>query len=69
MSETLQQPCQPLPPETQAEAARWGHPAEALEALRRAMAVDPARVRGWLTTDPVFGSLQGNAEYEALAKG
>jgi tetratricopeptide (TPR) repeat protein len=49
--------------------ALWGHPAEALEALRRAMAVDPAKVRGWLTTDPMFGSLRGNSEYEALAKG
>jgi len=49
--------------------ALWGRPAEALEALRRALAVDPAKVRGWLATDPMFASLQGNAQYEDLAKG
>lgn len=49
--------------------ALWGRTGEALEALRRALAVEPARVRGWLGTDPMFGSLRGNPEYEALARG
>jgi Flp pilus assembly protein TadD len=47
----------------------WGRPAEALEALRRALAVDPLKVRGWLQTDPMFRSLEGDADYQALAKG
>ena len=49
--------------------ALWGRPAEALEALRRALAVDPAKVRGWLEADPMFGALKDHPEYEALARG
>lgn len=49
--------------------ALWGRPAEALEALRRAMSVDPVKVRGWLAVDDMFASLAGTAEFEALAKG
>ena len=49
--------------------ALWGRPADALGALRQALAVDPAKVRGWLATDPMFRSLQGTPEYEALARG
>ena len=49
--------------------ALWARPVEALEALRRALAVDPAKVRGWLESDPMFGTLKGTPEYEALARG
>ncbi len=45
----------------------WDKAPEALEALRRALASDPTKVRGWLATDPMFDGLKGNAEFEELA--
>jgi len=49
--------------------ALWGRPEGSLEALRRALAVDPVKVRGWLESDPMFRSLEGNEAYLALAQG
>ncbi len=46
-----------------------GRPAEALAALRRALSFDPVKVRGWLQDDRMFEPLEGNAEFEALARG
>jgi hypothetical protein len=40
-----------------------------LPALRRALASDEAKVRGWLETDPMFDGLDGHPEYEALTRG
>ena len=55
--------------DTAALYALWGKPEQSLVALRRAMATDPAKVRGWLQSDPMFRSLEGNADFEALVKG
>jgi Flp pilus assembly protein TadD len=44
----------------------WAKPAEALPLLASALAKDPAKVRSWLTTDPMFDALRGKAEFEAL---
>jgi tetratricopeptide (TPR) repeat protein len=55
--------------DTAALYALWGRPAEALAALRRAMATDPAKVRGWLQSDAMFKGLEGNEEFQALARG
>ena len=49
--------------------ALWGKPPEALEALRKALSADPAKVRGWLKDDPMFDALQGTPEFEELARG
>jgi Flp pilus assembly protein TadD len=49
--------------------ALWGKPPDAVEALRRALASDPAKVRGWLQTDPMFDGLKGRPEFEELAHG
>jgi tetratricopeptide (TPR) repeat protein len=46
-----------------------GRPAEALAALRRALSVDPAKVRDWLQDDRMFDSLRGSAEFVELARG
>ena len=54
--------------DTAALYAQWGKREQALEALRRAVAADPPKVRGWLETDPMFRGLEGTPEYEALAK-
>jgi Flp pilus assembly protein TadD len=54
---------------TAALYALWGKAEESLAALRRALATDPVKVRGWLQTDPMFRGLEGTPEYEALAKG
>jgi hypothetical protein len=40
-----------------------------VNALRRALAADPAKVRGWLQTDPMFDALKGVAEFDDLAHG
>ena len=34
--------------------------------LQKAMAADKPKVLGWLTTDPMFDSLKGDPEFEAL---
>jgi Flp pilus assembly protein TadD len=49
--------------------ALWGRPAAALVALRRALSIDPVKVRSWLETDRMFEALEGNEEFEALARG
>jgi Flp pilus assembly protein TadD len=49
--------------------ALWGKPREALEALRKAVASDAAKVRGWLANDPMFDALEGTAEFDELAHG
>jgi Flp pilus assembly protein TadD len=49
--------------------ALWGRLPEALGALRRALAADPGKVRGWLASDPMFEGLKGDAAFEALARG
>jgi Flp pilus assembly protein TadD len=53
---------------TAALYALWGKSEVALAALKRALATDPAKVRGWLQTDPMFRTLEGTPEYEALAR-
>jgi len=49
--------------------ALWGKAPDALEALRKALAIDPAKARGWLQTDPMFDGLKGSPEFDALAHG
>jgi Flp pilus assembly protein TadD len=49
--------------------ALWGRSGDALEALRKALSVDPAKVRGWLSSDPMFNALKGTVEFEELAHG
>jgi Flp pilus assembly protein TadD len=49
--------------------ALWGKAPAALEALRRALAADPAKVRGWLQTDPMFDGLKGKPDFDELAHG
>ncbi len=49
--------------------ALWGKPAESLAALRKALAVDPSKVRGWLQSDPMFDALKGTPEFDDLAHG
>jgi len=49
--------------------ALWGKPEPALEALRSALAADPAKVRGWLTSDPMFDALKGRPAFEDLLRG
>ncbi|HEU4383804.1 MAG TPA: tetratricopeptide repeat protein [Anaeromyxobacteraceae bacterium] len=49
--------------------ARWGRRDESLQALRRALAQDPEKVRGWLSGDPMFAGLSGDPEYQSLAGG
>ncbi len=42
---------------------------EVPEALRKALATDPGKVRGWLQSDPMFDGLKGTPEYDELAHG
>jgi Flp pilus assembly protein TadD len=49
--------------------ALWGKHEESLASLRRALATDPGKVRGWLASDPMFEALRGKPEFEALARG
>jgi Flp pilus assembly protein TadD len=51
---------------TAALYALWGRPGPALESLRRALAADAPRVKGWLEADRMFEGLEGLPEYEAL---
>ena len=54
---------------TAALFALWGKPDASFAALKRALATDPGKVRGWLQTDPMFRALEGLPEFEVLAKG
>lgn len=49
--------------------AMWDRPAEALQALREALSREPEKVRGWLSSDPMFQKLAGDPEFQALARG
>ncbi len=49
--------------------ALWGKPKDSLEALRKALATDPTKVRGWLHSDPMFDALKGTPEFDELAHG
>jgi tetratricopeptide (TPR) repeat protein len=49
--------------------ALWGKPDSSLVALRRALSIDPVKVRSWLEADEMYRRLEGNPEFEALAKG
>lgn len=49
--------------------ALWGKPTLSLEALRRALAGDPTKVRGWLVADPMFDSLKEIEEFRELLSG
>ncbi|HVI97272.1 MAG TPA: tetratricopeptide repeat protein, partial [Anaeromyxobacter sp.] len=49
--------------------AVWARPSDALDALRRAIATDAAKVRGWLETDPMFDALKATADYDAVVHG
>lgn len=46
--------------------ALWGRPADAVGFLARAVTADKAKVQSWLRTDPMFESLKGRPEFEAL---
>jgi Flp pilus assembly protein TadD len=46
--------------------ALWGRPPDSLAALARAVAREPAKVRAWLQSDPMFESLRNQPEFEAL---
>ena len=46
--------------------ALWGRKAEALEHLANALKLDREQVQGWLKTDRMFESLEGEPEFEAL---
>ncbi len=47
--------------------ASWRKPEQALEALRRAVALDERQVREWLRGDAMFDELRGGEEFERLA--
>jgi tetratricopeptide (TPR) repeat protein len=46
-----------------------GKPEAALVALRRALSIDPVKVRTWLESDEMFEPLVGNPEFEVLTRG
>jgi Flp pilus assembly protein TadD len=46
--------------------ALWGRAADAMVALKHALSLDKEKVQGWLKTDPMFDSLKGKPEFEAL---
>jgi Flp pilus assembly protein TadD len=49
--------------------ALWEKPEQALEGLRRAVALDAGKVREWLRADPMFDALRGMPEFEAWRSG
>jgi Flp pilus assembly protein TadD len=51
---------------TAALYALWGRPSQALVALRAALEMDTARVKGWIQADRMFDTLEGLPEFEAL---
>lgn len=46
--------------------ALWKKPERALDALRRAVALDAGKVREWLRADPMFEALRGSVEFDEL---
>ena len=44
----------------------WEKPAQAFEALKKAMEKDPAKVRGWIAADPMFDTLKSDPQFEQL---
>lgn len=46
--------------------AQWKRKAEAVDFLKQAIGLDRAKVLAWLRSDPMFESLEGEAEFEAL---
>ena len=46
--------------------ALWGRSKEAIDHLKKAMALDKKKVQGWMSTDPMFDSLKGEPEFEGL---
>jgi len=46
--------------------ALWGRPTDAIAFLTRALGTDKDKVQSWLRTDPMFDSLKGQPEFEAL---
>jgi Tfp pilus assembly protein PilF len=49
--------------------ALWKRPKDCLPHLRQALAADPARVRAWIASDPMFEGMAGDEEFEALVRG
>jgi Flp pilus assembly protein TadD len=47
--------------------ALWSRPVEAKSFLAKSVERDAAKVRLWLSTDPMFDSLKGDPEFEKLA--
>ena len=46
--------------------ALWEKPAQALPALKLALDKDPAKVRAWLSADPMFDELKNVPEFQQL---
>ncbi len=46
--------------------ALWKKKAQSLEHLKAALELDRGKVSGWLRSDPMFQSLEGDADFEAL---
>ncbi len=46
--------------------ALWGRPTDSIAFLTRALGTDKDKVQSWLRTDPMFDSLKGQPEFEAL---
>lgn len=46
--------------------ALWDRPKDAIAQLKKAVAIDRAKVAGWLAADPMFDALKGDPEFEAL---
>jgi Tfp pilus assembly protein PilF len=44
----------------------WDKPAQALDALKKAMEKDPQKVRSWIAADPMFDGLKGDPQFEQL---
>ncbi len=54
---------------TAALYALWGKRMEAKSLLAKAIAQDGVKVRGWLSSDPMFDTLKADPEYERLVHG
>jgi Flp pilus assembly protein TadD len=49
--------------------AQWGRSADALAPLKKALEADGEKVRGWLSSDPVFAPLRGGDAFDQLVAG